>query len=90
MRASFYRIALRKQLAYARQMQIADGRMNGLDLAGTTGRRRPRTQVSAQRGNERPLPSASKPLGRRRNAIRTYICEQPFKRLTVFVIHNAD
>jgi hypothetical protein len=88
--ANFHRTALRKQFAYARQMQITDGRMNGLDLANTTSRRRPRTQISAQRGNERPLPSASEPPGRRFNAIRTYICEQPFKRLTVFVIHNAD
>jgi len=90
MRANFHRIALRKQFADARQMQIADRRMNGLDLAGATCSRRPRTQVSAQRGNERPFPGASKPLSGRRNAIRTYIYEQPFKRLTVFVIHDAD
>ncbi|MEM5402183.1 hypothetical protein [Paraburkholderia unamae] len=91
MSADFHRVALRKQLAYARQMQIANGRMNGLDLAGPTPRsRRPRAEVSAQRGNERPLPSASKPPGRSGNAIRPHICHQPFKRLTVFVIHNAN
>ncbi|WP_375542193.1 hypothetical protein [Paraburkholderia sp. CNPSo 3274] len=71
-------------------MQIANGRMHGLGLSGTTRSRWPRTEVSAQRGNERPLPSTSEPLGRSSNAIRTYICDQPFKRLTVFVIHNAD
>ncbi|WP_416338923.1 hypothetical protein [Paraburkholderia sp. CNPSo 3076] len=90
MRGDFHRVMLRKQLAYARQMQIANGRMKGLDLSGTTRSRRPRTEVSAQRGNERPLPSASQPLGRSGNAIRPYICHQPFKRLTVFVIHDAN
>jgi hypothetical protein len=90
MRGDFHRIALCKQFAYARQMQIANGRMNGRDLAGTTRSRWPRTEVSAQRGNERPPPSAGKPPGRSGHAIRPYICYQPFKRLTVFVIHNAN
>ncbi len=90
MRARFCRVALRKQLAYARQMPIANGRMNGLDFSGTTRSRRPRPEVSAQRGNKRPLPSASKPPGRCGHAIRPYICHQPIQRLTVFVIHNAN
>ncbi|PVY36437.1 hypothetical protein C7413_1048 [Paraburkholderia silvatlantica] len=90
MRAGFYRVALRKQLAYARQMQIANGRVNRLNLSGTTRSRWPCPEVSAQRGNKRPLPSASKPPGRRSHAIRPYICHQPFKRLTVLVIHNAN
>ncbi|MEM5315025.1 hypothetical protein [Paraburkholderia sp. JHI869] len=83
-------MALRKHLAYAREMQIANGRLKGLDPSGSPRSRWPRPQVSAQRGNERPLTAASKLPGRSHNAIRTYICEQPFKRLTVFVIHNAD
>ncbi|MEX3686602.1 hypothetical protein AB3X91_08315 [Paraburkholderia sp. BR14263] len=90
MRGDFHRIALRKQFAYARQMQIANGRMNRLDLAGTTRSRWPCTEVSAQRGNERPLPPASKSPRRSGDPIRPYICHQPFKRLTVFVIHNAN